>query len=114
MIPTNQTEEKGKGRRSFWQGAWPWLAAALVAGLAAGCAVDGKAVFEKDCLACHRFQGVGGAICPDLTDVASRRDDGWIHQQIKDSSVNDPASKMPGFPHLSDKEIQGIVDYLKK
>jgi len=92
------------------------LAAGIAAGgllLGAGCAVDGKAVFEKECTACHRFKGMGGGICPDLTDVKNRYDDAWIRQQIKDSSKNNPDSKMPGFSHLSDKEIQAILDYLK-
>jgi len=79
----------------------------------AGCTVDGKALFEKEgCNKCHRFKGVGGSICPDLTDVKSRRSREWIHQQLKDPSVNNPASKMPSFGHLSGKEIQAIINYL--
>jgi len=79
-----------------------------------GCTADGAALFQKEgCINCHRFKGVGGSICPDLTDVAQRRSDEWIRQQIRDSSVNFPDSTMPGFGHLSDKEIQAIIDYLK-
>ncbi|NOZ26021.1 MAG: c-type cytochrome [Nitrospirae bacterium] len=79
-----------------------------------GCSVDGAELFQKEgCVNCHRYKGVGGSICPDLTDVSKRRSDEWIRQQIRDSSVNFPDSTMPGFGHLSDKEIQAIIDYLK-
>jgi len=78
------------------------------------CAQDGAAIFEKEgCIGCHRFKGAGGGICPDLTDVKNRRSDEWIKQQIMDSSVNNPKSNMPGFSHLSEKQIKTIIDYLK-
>jgi mono/diheme cytochrome c family protein len=80
---------------------------------ALGCSADGEALFKKNCLGCHRFKGVGGSICPDLTEVTKRRSDDWIRQQLKDPSVNNPNSKMPDFSHLSDKQIQAIIDYLK-
>ena len=79
-----------------------------------GCSVDGALVFrKKGCINCHRFKGGGGSICPDLTEVTKRRSDDWIRQQIKDSGVNNPDSTMPDFGHLSEKEIQALIDYLK-
>jgi len=79
-----------------------------------GCSVDGASLFQKEgCINCHRFKGEGGSICPDLTDVTRKRSDKWIRQQIKDSGVNYPNSTMPGFGHLSEKEIQALIDYLK-
>lgn len=80
-----------------------------------GCAApDGAKLFDKEgCRACHRFKGKGGSICPDLTDVKNRRSDAWIRQQLIDSSVNNPNATMQSFDHLSDKEIQAIIDYLK-
>lgn len=81
---------------------------------AAGCSVDGAEVFRKEgCLGCHRFKGVGGGICPDLTDIKNRRSDAWIIQQIKDPGINDPNSKMPSYPHMKEKEIKAVLDYLK-
>lgn len=89
------------------------IAAGLTLILSA-CAQDGAAIFKKEgCLGCHRFKGVGGAICPDLTGLKDRRSDEWIKQQILDSSVNNPNSNMPGFSHLSEKQIKAIIDYLK-
>ncbi len=80
----------------------------------AGCAVDGASLFsKKGCINCHRFKGKGGSIGPDLTEVKKRRSDEWIRQQLKDSTVNNPNSKMPNFGHLSDREIQALIDYLK-
>ena len=81
----------------------------------AGCAVDGAKLFEKEgCNKCHRFKGLGGSICPDLTEVTKRRSDAWIRQQIKNPLVNNPDSRMPSFSNLSNKEIQAIIDYLKQ
>lgn len=75
---------------------------------------DGAALFDKEgCRACHRFKDKGGSICPDLTDVKNRRSDAWIRQQLIDSSVNNPNATMQSFSHLSEKEIQAIIDYLK-
>lgn len=80
----------------------------------AGCAPDGAKLFRKEgCVNCHRFKGVGGSIGPDLTDVTSRRTDQFIRQQLHDSSMNNPNSAMPSFKHLSDKEVQALIDYLK-
>ena len=77
------------------------------------CAPDGAKLFQnKGCINCHRFKGVGGSICPDLTDVTKRRSDAWIRQQLKDPTVNNPNSKMPNVG-LSDKEIDAIISYLK-
>jgi len=93
-----------------------FVAISVLAGsvVMSACAPDGAKVFKKaGCLSCHAFRGVGGSICPDLTDVTSRRSDKWIRQQIKDPSVNNPASRMPSFDNLSDREIQAIIDYLK-
>ncbi|MGW8271877.1 MAG: c-type cytochrome [Thermodesulfovibrionales bacterium] len=86
----------------------------LLLAVLVGCAPDGAALFQKEgCVNCHRLKGVGGSIGPDLTDVSSRRSDQFIRQQLRDSSVNNPNSAMPSFKHLSEKEIQALIDYLK-
>lgn len=86
----------------------------LLALTALGCSVEGQKVLAgKGCLDCHRFKGVGGSICPDLTDVTKRRSDVWIRQQIINPSENNPDSKMPGFSELSEREIQALLRYLK-
>ncbi len=78
-----------------------------------GCAPDGSKLFKDNCASCHNFKGYGGSICPDLTEVTKRRSDDWIRQQIKDPAANDPNAKMQGFPGMSEKEIQALIDYFK-
>jgi|Deesub1362A_J573_1020465.scaffolds.fasta_scaffold13774_2 cbb3-type cytochrome oxidase cytochrome c subunit len=91
-----------------------FLLLSVLAGFLASCAPDGAKLFQKEgCINCHRYKGVGGSICPDLTDVTKRKSEAWIRQQIKDPTVNNPNSKMPRFGHLSDKEIDAIISYLK-
>lgn len=76
--------------------------------------LDGEELFNKQgCIGCHSFKGKGGGICPDLTGVTGRRSDGWIRVQIKDPTKHNSNSRMPGFGHLSYREISAIIRYLK-
>jgi cytochrome c peroxidase len=79
----------------------------------AACAPDGAKLFKDKCAACHNFKGFGGSICPDLTDITKRRSDAFIKQQILDPAKNKPDAKMQGFPEMSDKQIQTLIDYFK-
>ncbi|UCG78781.1 MAG: cytochrome c [Nitrospirota bacterium] len=90
------------------------VAAMVIITSITGCAPDASKIFAKKCAACHAFKGFGGSICPDLTDVSKRRTDAWIIQQIKDPAVNDPNAKMQGFPEMSEKEIQALIDHFKR
>jgi cbb3-type cytochrome oxidase cytochrome c subunit len=75
---------------------------------------NGAELFRSQgCIGCHSFKGKGGETCPDLTAVTQRRSDGWIRQQLKDSKKHYPNSGMPGFGHLSYREISAIIRYLK-
>jgi len=75
---------------------------------------DGGELFKNQgCINCHSFKGKGGDVCPDLTGVAGRRGEKWIRDQIKDSKKHYPDSRMPGFGHLSYREISAIIRYLK-
>jgi mono/diheme cytochrome c family protein len=75
---------------------------------------DGAQLFkEQGCINCHTFKGIGGDLCPDLTNVKERRTDGWVRDQIKDSKKHYPNSRMPGFGHLSYREISAIIRFLK-
>jgi len=88
------------------------LCAVLVVGSVA-CRARGAALFRSEgCIDCHTFNGVGGRMGPDLTAVGERRTELWMRQQIRDSKVNNPRSRMPSFEHLSDFEIRSLVKYL--
>lgn len=85
--------------------------------LAAGCTPteDGAALFRATgCSHCHRFQGQGGNMGPDLTAVAARRDKKWLRQYITNPAASNPRSRMPGFEQLRADELDAIIAYLKK
>src|SRR5437870_8860147 len=55
------------------------------AGGLAGGSTDPKAIIQAaGCLACHKLDGQGQTIAPDLTHVGSRRDDESIRKKILD------------------------------
>lgn len=50
------------------------------------------------CLGCHRLDGNGGTIGPDLSGVANRRSAGFIAGMIADPQRSLPGSRMPRVP----------------
>ncbi len=72
-----------------------------------------EAIFkEQGCSACHRINGLGGTIGPDLTKVGNRRDRAWIEEQIRNPKTHNPTSIMPSFAKLPDKDVEGLAKYL--
>ena len=76
-------------------------------------AVHGEELFRSQgCSACHAIGGIGGKIGPDLTQVGSRREKGWIEDQIKNPKSHNPNSIMPSFATLPRENIEDLADYL--
>jgi mono/diheme cytochrome c family protein len=72
--------------------------------------------FKVNCLTCHSLNKVGGKMGPELNYPKSVTEY-WQVDQIK-QFVKAPASfrnecKMPAVTHLTDKELDEIVNYLK-
>ncbi|MCR4316351.1 MAG: cytochrome c [Planctomycetes bacterium] len=84
-------------------------------------AEDGEALYSsKGCVGCH----TGGTLAPDLSNILTRRDRGWVERFIKDpngmkSSDGDaqaldaewPANNMIQVP-MTDAELAAIIDYV--
>jgi cytochrome c oxidase cbb3-type subunit III len=50
------------------------------------------------CLGCHRLDGKGGVVGPDLTHVADRRTAAFIYGMVRDPQATLPGSRMPKIP----------------
>ncbi|MHA6827291.1 c-type cytochrome [Ralstonia pseudosolanacearum] len=81
----------------------------------------GQSLFITQCFACHTFNHAGSAtVGPDLNMPMNPTEyfqPGVLHRYLRNpASVRDwPARTMPAFPpdHLSDREIDLIIAYLK-
>src|SRR5690349_3519585 len=89
-------------------------------GLAGGSA-DPKAIIQAaGCLACHKLDGQGQVIAPDLTHVGSRRDAASIRRKILDpmSSIAKGYEKLAGImpktfgTMLNAAQLEALVQYL--
>ncbi len=85
----------------------------------------GQEIFQDLCAACHTI-GKGKLVGPDLAGVTARREESWLHRQIKEPDAliaeNDPIAmqllqeaddvEMPPLD-LSDEEVVAVIAYLK-
>ena len=87
----------------------------------AGGSTDPKAIIQAaGCLACHKLDGHGQMIAPDLTHVGSRRDAESIRKKILDpaSSVAKGYEKLAGImpktfgSMMSASQLEALVEYL--
>lgn len=84
--------------------------------------LPGRAVYEMHCVACHRVDGSGGRIGPQLAgkDAVSKNPERLIEVILKGSAAwTDPARRkkfsvaMTAFPQLTDRELADLVNYLR-
>src|SRR5207245_4292658 len=89
-------------------------------GLAGG-RPDPKPIIQAaGCLACHKLEGQGQVIAPDLTHVGSRRDADSIRRKILDpaSSITQGYEKFAGImpktfgSMMSASQLEALVEYL--
>ena len=67
---------------------------------------------SQGCKGCHRLKGEGGTVGPDLTDVGKRLTPQQLRQVLVAPQSVKPGSLMPSFAHLSDQELDRLVDFL--
>jgi nitric oxide reductase subunit C len=73
----------------------------------------GKNVFDQyRCDLCHKIEGKGGTIGPDLNHEGNKRDALWLEKHIRDPKSHDPNTVMPPFPQITEGEIKVLVGYL--
>jgi ubiquinol-cytochrome c reductase cytochrome b subunit len=74
----------------------------------------GAALFRSlGCRACHRVNGTGGTVGPDLSNEALRHHPrSWLKAQVRDPGSHFPDSAMPAFDQLGDRQLSELADYL--
>jgi mono/diheme cytochrome c family protein len=78
----------------------------------------GFAAFRVHCSKCHKLNGEGGSIGPELNAAVSPvqyRDRAWLHRWIDDPSQVNPATRMPPLNSMlpeRDRVIDEILAYL--
>jgi len=71
-------------------------------------------VYERyKCYTCHKFNGYGGDLAPDLTYEGSRANRQWIADFLKNPQTLRPTLilRMPQF-NMSDKDAATLADYI--
>jgi len=89
-------------------------------GLAGGSTDPKRIIQAAGCLACHKLEGQGQVIAPDLTHVGSRRDADSIRRKILDpaSSITQGYEKLAGImpktfgSMMSASQLEALVQYL--
>lgn len=72
------------------------------------------AVYERyKCYVCHKFNGYGGDLAPDLTYEGSRAQRQWLIEFLKNPQTLRPTLvlRMPQF-NMSDKDATTLADYV--
>jgi mono/diheme cytochrome c family protein len=75
----------------------------------------GKTLYRQEgCFMCHRLNGEGGKVGPDLTVEGIRgRTDEWLIGHFKDPSAYTPGSIMPAFKNLTDEQLKALTAFLQ-
>ena len=66
---------------------------------------------KLSCLGCHTFEGQGGKIGPDLTQIRLRLQPKYVYNLIKDPKKVTPHSIMPQIP-MREETVQLITNFL--
>lgn len=110
------------GNVEFWQ--TPLLSASYVRASCGRChkegdiagvpeLTEGRQLFESEgCHGCHKLNGVGGSIGPDLTEEgASERSPQWLENHFLNPSKVSPGSAMPNF-HFTREQARALTYYM--
>src|ERR1039457_6360159 len=74
---------------------------------------DGRRLFEtQGCRGCHKLNGVGGTVGPDLTEEgAVHRSPEWLERHFLDPNTVSRNSPMPNF-HFTNEQARALTFYM--
>ena len=75
----------------------------------------GKTLYRQEgCFICHRLDGEGTKVGPDLTAEGTRgRSPSWLVGHFKDPKAYVPGSIMPPFKNLTDEQLSSLTAFLE-
>lgn len=75
----------------------------------------GKTLYRQEgCFTCHKLDGQGGTIGPDLSIEGTRgRSREWLIGHFKDPPQYTPGSVMPSFKNLTPEQLQALATFLE-
>jgi len=72
-----------------------------------------KLINSQGCKACHTLEGDGGTLAGSFEDIRAKLSRAEIRQQLVNQEQKHGNSKIPDFSHLSEEELDALVDFLK-
>lgn len=110
MPPVQLTKAQMNALAAFLQKLTPANAKALQQ--APQAAVEGAMVYQaQSCFACHRANGVGVRMGPDLNGLARRRTRDWIEGHFREPQKYSPGTVMPAY-NLPPRDLDRLTAYL--
>lgn len=75
----------------------------------------GRTLYRQEgCFMCHRLNGEGGKVGPNLAVEGSRgRTNEWLVGHFKDPPAYTPGSIMPAFKNLTDEQLKALTTFLQ-
>ena len=64
------------------------------------------------CAMCHKINGSGGKLGPDLSEVGAKRDADWLMRYLMSPKALIPKAKMPPVK-ATDEDMKALVAYLQ-
>ncbi|BCS52977.1 cytochrome c [Geobacter sp. SVR] len=89
------------------------FAAVALLTVAAQAENKGEQIFAQKCAMCHKANGKGGAIGPDLSKISARMKEQDLKGKLENPKKSNPSSSMPSFKTLPKADMDALVGYLK-
>jgi menaquinol-cytochrome c reductase cytochrome b/c subunit len=70
---------------------------------------------QSGCLSCHRFEGTGGTVGPELTEEGTKgRGKQWQIEHLMNPDSKTPGSSMPPFTDFTDQQYDQLATFLEE
>ena len=72
-----------------------------------------KLINSQGCKACHALEGDGGTLAGRFEDIRAKLSRAEVRLQLVNQEQRHGNSTIPDFSHLSDKEIDALVNFIQ-